>query len=714
MRRPLFLLLAIALAASSVRAGEPAPDDTCLRIGGAGELDGDLSLRCRRHGAGGAAPPHLFARGCYYGNGTQARLIQTGVPADQAGVLFVNKVSTSEAFCNRWLSPTLVTASIQGRGQANCTNNEGTALFAGFSQNGFVVNDNATDNAAGDSLNENLEAYCWYAWNTAPLWHGTFTYTGNGSSPRTIDLPGAGDLTGAGVVLIQNRNNGDSPIPANGFVGKTADMSATQSMIWAHSSAGVSDANMIRALGNHTVDVGSHLNENGVAYHGVWWNLSDPDEGGLFDWTGNGTSGGDNCATGADVQSFGLAPCSITGILTMEDYFDEGPVVPAGCAHQECDAIRADNIDINLAGPGNISGSTNYYVQQQAAPDDTGLRLRNGSFDVTGGSTNENSCNDNTSHYFSAFFCGAAPTTSDTPPPTVTQTRTPTVTATPTITSTPSVTATATPTNADTSPANWSGDFIAVWEMDEASSATRASTGTCTTDCALANTGSVTKDTTSGHFAFGTGGAAADSALSDNLSCAASTCDEIKLNAVGGATWGCYGYVPTDGEQGQMLSWTTAATRWNIQRTTANNNVTCQVREAGGTLRSANTALNTWVAADRVFAACTFDDANNELKAYTANTAGTATSTSDIGNTTTGNFQAAGGDSGWTGTVDTCFIEDHELSDTDLCRICSCGINGALGSCLCTGGGTAYTNSGLNASECGSCTLPSCNKAHPD
>jgi len=42
------------------------------------------------------------------------------------------------------------------------------------------------------------------------------------------------------------------------------------------------------------------------------------------------------------------------------------------------------------------------------------------------------------------------------------------------------------------------------------------------------------------------------------------------------------------------------------------------------------------------------------------------------------------------------------LSDAALCRICSCGVRGEQ--CVCNG--LAFTNTGRNASTCGSCTLP--------
>jgi len=61
------------------------------------------------------------------------------------------------------------------------------------------------------------------------------------------------------------------------------------------------------------------------------------------------------------------------------------------------------------------------------------------------------------------------------------------------------------------------------------------------------------------------------------------------------------------------------------------------------------------------------------------------------------------------GQIDECFLYVGTLSPASTCRICSCGVDGAL--CTCTG--TVFTSSGRDASACGSCSLPACNAATP-
>jgi hypothetical protein len=59
----------------------------------------------------------------------------------------------------------------------------------------------------------------------------------------------------------------------------------------------------------------------------------------------------------------------------------------------------------------------------------------------------------------------------------------------------------------------------------------------------------------------------------------------------------------------------------------------------------------------------------------------------------------------YAGQLDECFIASGALAPTQVCRICSCGLDGSL----CTCSGASYTSSGRNASNCGSCTMTPCN-----
>lgn len=60
--------------------------------------------------------------------------------------------------------------------------------------------------------------------------------------------------------------------------------------------------------------------------------------------------------------------------------------------------------------------------------------------------------------------------------------------------------------------------------------------------------------------------------------------------------------------------------------------------------------------------------------------------------------------------LDSLFVAGITLTDADICRMCSCGIDGS--NCSCSpSDATSYLSSGRNSSYCGSCTLPDCNSA---
>ena len=60
------------------------------------------------------------------------------------------------------------------------------------------------------------------------------------------------------------------------------------------------------------------------------------------------------------------------------------------------------------------------------------------------------------------------------------------------------------------------------------------------------------------------------------------------------------------------------------------------------------------------------------------------------------------------GFIDEAFIVPYELSEEQICRICSCGVRGRL--CKCDEHSQRqYVDSGRNSVECNGCTLPACN-----
>jgi len=64
---------------------------------------------------------------------------------------------------------------------------------------------------------------------------------------------------------------------------------------------------------------------------------------------------------------------------------------------------------------------------------------------------------------------------------------------------------------------------------------------------------------------------------------------------------------------------------------------------------------------------------------------------------------------GWvhaeTGAIYEWFFSATALSDWELCKICSCGVDGRK--CTCTSW-WFYSDTGFNAAMCGNCALPPC------
>jgi hypothetical protein len=73
-------------------------------------------------------------------------------------------------------------------------------------------------------------------------------------------------------------------------------------------------------------------------------------------------------------------------------------------------------------------------------------------------------------------------------------------------------------------------------------------------------------------------------------------------------------------------------------------------------------------------------------------------------------FEIGRGSGNTAGYYDDCGWESANLDDVALCKICSCGVSGS--GCACSG--SKWASTGLNTTNCGSCTLPTaCNLAAP-
>lgn len=270
-------------------------------------------------------------------------------------------------------------------------------------------------------------------------------------------------------------------------------------------------------------------------------------------------------------------------------------------------------------------------------------------------------------------------------------------------------------------PTDWSGSFITIWSLDEATGSTRvassaSSCGTAGTDCNLTETGTVLFDPGPSKQE-GDGSARYNENGSNTLSCADVTCDELDFTSGGSFTAGCWIYPqsPETASDADIFDNESTNAGYSLDRGITNNSVRCTVGDAGGavTAESATNAvqtLDTWY-----HATCQYDNTANAIQVYVDGaTSGSSATQDDIAaDTAAFNLgRSVGGSSPWSGLLDECFVTSSVLTSAQICRICSCQIDGSL--CRCDPDSpTAYSDSGRNTSECGSCSLPSCNAAAP-
>lgn len=250
---------------------------------------------------------------------------------------------------------------------------------------------------------------------------------------------------------------------------------------------------------------------------------------------------------------------------------------------------------------------------------------------------------------------------------------------------------------------SWASAVEGVWYLEEGTSTTRVSSGSCTTACGLTAGGNTTNSTT--QVQQGTYSNTFDG-TDDDLSCTNANCGTalgpVSSGGSGGSvTYGCWIY---------NRGWLNAVDVRVIDRHDTNagyylglpllTGPSCGVDSVGVSVNSYVT--NTWF-----HAVCVFDDAGNTLTPLVNGKAGSSpaspTSISSVAVPfTLGND---GGTTDFYGYLDECFVWKGAMSDAEVCRVCSCGIDGSL--CSYNSTTDTYGNKGRNASHCQSCTLSS-------
>lgn len=282
----------------------------------------------------------------------------------------------------------------------------------------------------------------------------------------------------------------------------------------------------------------------------------------------------------------------------------------------------------------------------------------------------------------------------------------------------------------DASPAaDWTGDFVAVWDFEgETIGNTAVAGGSCGSDCDLTDHNTVDRTGISGEFISGAKAAVFTAGNSEYLSCDLTTCNELDLGGSGSSlTFGAWWQTLSDPttrytmSKGGSGAGTDAFYMRRERGGVPDRLGQVAIREAGGTLHSTNAVANVPIQ-QWMFTAARFDNAANVWTAAGArfDTGSfdiqiSTAFTTDMLTGTTGEFDlgrlVTGATGYWDGFIDMAFVYGGVLSDADLCRIASCGITGALCTCY-DDAPTVYKTKGYNG-QLGTCTLPACNKAAP-
>lgn len=248
-------------------------------------------------------------------------------------------------------------------------------------------------------------------------------------------------------------------------------------------------------------------------------------------------------------------------------------------------------------------------------------------------------------------------------------------------------------------PASWVSNMNAVWLLEEASGATRAASGSCGSSCNLSPSGSPGQTTMHMEGSYSAVYVAGNDALTcTNANCGTALGPASTGGSGGSVSYGCWinfgstgstpvarlsaskGYLfdmPTDGQLGR--------------------NAVCTIDATSATysdgLDYTNKFWRHWV--------CRFDDSANTLNLY-RNATSVASATPSAITSVSATFSL--GLQALTTTLDECFVYKGALTAKDICRICSCGMDGSL--CSYFTATDAWADKGRNATFCDSCAMP--------
>jgi hypothetical protein len=203
-----------------------------------------------------------------------------------------------------------------------------------------------------------------------------------------------------------------------------------------------------------------------------------------------------------------------------------------------------------------------------------------------------------------------------------------------------------------------------------------------------------------------------DNGDGDNLSCNSSTtCEEFDTVTADSLTMGCWVNVDAKATQRFILRGA-SPNHYILTNGPTPDDARCIIGDGTDavTADSDDDVLET--GDGFVHVVCQYDNAANSIQMYIDGAAnGSAATQESLSNSSGSDFTISTGSASTdiAGRVDECFIIHDVLTAAEICRICSCGIDGTL----CTCNGTAYTDDGRRTTDCGSCDAGDCNAAAP-
>jgi len=286
--------------------------------------------------------------------------------------------------------------------------------------------------------------------------------------------------------------------------------------------------------------------------------------------------------------------------------------------------------------------------------------------------------------------------------------------ANPPVTPTPTPTPTATPVPGP----DWGGAFAAVWDLDEQSDGsapvTRAAiAGTCSSggDCDLTDDNTTPSDAVNKQQ--GARAASFTRSNAESLSCTSPACSEIRPAAGASVTTGCWARHNAGTYGAITVAYGSGTGGWYLDSHFGDPNhdsVAFGVgADSGSTLEVATANLtmpnDTWR-----HVVGRFDDTAGQSDIFLNGESATTGAATGFGTQpSTFSLSSSSAGFGWDGQLDECFVATFALTDQEICRICSCGIDGTRCACFAS----TYVSTGRNTTECGNCTLPAACDAPP-